>query len=213
MNGLMRKSVLESINIVMEQIAGADENLAALFRILGDIVANGEEIPCGIFDDEERGREESDGKAINGDRINGRPAGPIDDKERRRKELARKRRNKEAAKRITDKISRVRGPINTIPFGEPSNCLKECVAIAFGLFRSKDGFKGIAKKVIDYWHNCGEKNCLTLIVTDAWDINDFNRKYKDDFDRYASSKNKDNAKHTVVIILYGVYGFSLQYFK
>ena len=196
MNDFKRESVSRSIGDVGRQIAEVDESLADLFGILGDIFADDKRISNDKFPEDER---------ISVD--------IFPDKRRRRKESARKRRNKDIAERITDKISRARGAINTIPFGEPGDCLKECVAIAFGLLRSKDGFNGIAKKVIDYWHNCGEKNCRTFIVTDAWDINDFNRKYKETFDDYTSSNNKDNRKHTVAIILYGDYGFSLQYLK
>ena len=185
MNDFMQKSISESIAIVSRQIAGVDENLSGLFGILG-----------GIFPDEER-----------------MPVDIFPDKGRRRKKSDRNERNKDTAERITNKISRTRGAINTIPFGEPSGCLEECIAIAFGKLKSEYGFNKIARKVIDYWLNCGEVNCRTIIVTDSWDITDFNRKYKVSFDNYTSSKNKDSKKHTVAIILYGDYGFSLQYLR
>jgi len=188
MNDLMRNSISESIGNVGRQIAGVagvDEKLAGLIKILGDIIA-----------DEERRSEDI-----------------FPDKERRRKESDHKRRNKDTAERIIDKISRIRGAINTIPFGEPVGCLEECVAIAFGKFKSDYGFNKIAQKVIDYWLNCGKENCRTIIVTDTWDITDFYDNLKEHFDSYTSSNNKDNRKHTVAIILYGDYGFSLQYLR
>lgn len=196
MNDFMQKSISESIDNVMGQIAGVDENLAGLFKILGDIIPEKERILGDRFPEEER---------ISGD--------IFPDKERRRKKSDGKRRNKDTAERIIGKIIRTRGAINTIPFGEPGGCLEECVAIAFGKLKSEYGFNKIAQKVIDYWLNCGEENCRTVIVTNTWDITDFDRKFRVRFDSYTSSKNKDNRKHTVVIISYGDYGFSLQYLR
>jgi hypothetical protein len=104
--------------------------------------------------------------------------------------------------------------INTIPFGEPTNnCYEDCVAIAFGLLNSKYGFNKIAEKIKDHWLACKEINCRTLIITNAWDSYDFYRRYKETFDIYCSSVSRKNVKHTIVIILYGNYGFSLQYLK
>jgi len=115
---------------------------------------------------------------------------------------------------ITDRINREK-MINTIPFGEPCGCLEECLAIAFGKLKPECGFNKIVKKVTNYWLNCSKENYRTLIVTNAWDITDFNSNstHKDAFDSYTSSENKDNIKHTVAIVLYGDYGFSLQYLR
>jgi len=136
------------------------------------------------------------------------------DEKRRRQESQRngKKINEGIVKGKIDRIG-IRGAINTFPFGEPCGCLEECLAMTFGTLNFKYGFNQIAEKVKNYWHNCSRENYLTLIVTDAWDINDFNSRHKDAFDSYTSSKNKDNKKHTVAIILYGDYGFSLQYLR
>ncbi|MCK4241490.1 MAG: hypothetical protein KAX30_07690 [Candidatus Atribacteria bacterium] len=137
-----------------------------------------------ILPDEKRGREES--------------------------ELDGKRTNERIVKGIIGKIG-IGGAINTIPFGEPCGCLEECLAIAFGKLKSKYGFNQIVKKVIDYWLICSKENYRTLIVTNAWDITDFYSKFKGHFDSHTFSKNKDSIKHTVAIVLYGDYGFSLYY--
>ena len=113
---------------------------------------------------------------------------------------------------ITDRISRGK-MINTIPFGEPCGCLKECLVMAFETFDSMYGFNKIVNKVTNYWINCSKENCRTLIITNAWDSIKFNRKYKKAFDIYASSENKDNIKHTIAIVSFGDYGFSLQYLR
>ena len=107
----------------------------------------------------------------------------------------------------------IRGAINTFPFGKPSGCLEECLVITFGILNSKYGFNQVVNEVTNYWLNCGKENCRTLIITNAWDITDFNRRYKGAFDSYTFSKNKDNVKHTVAIVLCGDYGFSLQYLR
>jgi len=104
--------------------------------------------------------------------------------------------------------------INTIPFGKPTNnCYEDLVAIAFGLINSKYGFNKIAEKIKDHWLACKEVNCRTLIITNAWDSYDFYRRYKETFDIYCSSVSRKNVKHNVAIILYGDYGFSIQYLK
>ena len=113
---------------------------------------------------------------------------------------------------ITDRINRGK-MINTIPFGEPYDCLEECFVMAFEMINYKHRFSKIVKEITNYWLSCSKENCRTLIVTNAWDIADFNRRHKDTFDSYTSSKNKDNIRHTVVIVLYGDYGFSLQYLR
>jgi hypothetical protein len=145
----------------------------------------------------------------------GRVAEILPDEKRRRDESERdgRRINEGIAKGILDRIGG--GAINTIPFGEPGECLEECIAIAFELLnsRSKYGFNQIALKVNDYWLGCGDINCRTLVITNAWDNFDFYRRYKKFFDSYTSSKNKNSIKHTVAIVLYGDYGFSLQYLR
>jgi len=136
-------------------------------------------------------------------------------KKRRREESERdgKRINEHIVKGIIDRIG-INGAINTIPFGEKTNnCLEECLVMAFETFDSMYGFNKIVKKVINYWINCSKENCRTLIITDAWDTTKFSRKYKEAFDIYTSSENKDNIKHTVAIVLLGDYGFSLQYLR
>ncbi len=141
----------------------------------------------------------------------GRIAEILTDEKRRRKELksASKRINESVVKGIIDRIG-IKGAINTIPFGEPCGCLEECLVIAFGILNYEYGFNKIVKKVTNYWLNCGKENCRTLIVTNAWDIADFNSRHKDAFDSYTSSENN---KHAVAIVLYGDYGFSLQYLR
>lgn len=104
------------------------------------------------------------------------------------------------------------GGINTVPFGVPKDeCFKMCLVIAFGLINSKYGFNKIAVNMKDCWLRCKEVNCGTLIITNAWDNPDFYRRYKESFDTFSSSKNRNNVKHTVAIVLYGDYGFSIQY--
>lgn len=136
------------------------------------------------------------------------------DEKRRREESERDgmRRNKHIVKGTLDGIG-IRGAINTIPFGELGDCLEECVAIAFGKIKSKNGFIKIAKKVNDYWLNCGAVNSKTIFLTDSWDIVEFNSSFRESCNKYTSSKNRNNIKHTVAIILYGDYGFSLQYLR
>ena len=97
--------------------------------------------------------------------------------------------------------------INIFPFGELGDCLEECWALTFGTLNSKYGFNKVVQEVTNYWRNFGEENYRTLIVTNAWDIADFDRKFKGPFDSYIFSKNKDNIKHTITIIFYGDYGF------
>jgi hypothetical protein len=121
--------------------------------------------------------------------------------------------NKGIAKGTLDRIG-IRGAINTFPFGEETDeCFEECLAMTFGILNSKYGFNQVVKKVTNYWLKCGKENCRTLIITNAWDTNDFNRRYKEAFDIYTSSENKDNIKHTVAVVLLGDYGFSLQYLR
>jgi len=104
--------------------------------------------------------------------------------------------------------------INTIPFGEPTReCLEECLVIAYGKIKSKNGFNKITMKVIKHWLYCCKENYGTLIFTNSWDTADFNRRYKDAFDSFTSSVNINNAKHTVVIVLFGDSGFSIQYLR
>ena len=139
----------------------------------------------------------------------------LPDEKRRREESERdgKRINERIVKGTFDRIGN-RGAINTFPFGEPKyDCLEECLAMTFGIINSKYGFNQVVMKVTNYWLECGNKNCRTLFITDAWDTADFNRRYKVAFDSYTFSKNKDNIKHTVAIVLYGDYGFSLQYLR
>ncbi len=141
----------------------------------------------------------------------------LPDEKKRSEESGRddKRKNEEIVKGTFDRNG-IRGVINTIPFGEETDeCFEECLAIAFELLnsRSKYGFNQIALKVNDYWLGCGDINCRTLVITNAWDNFDFYRRYKNFFDSYTSSKNKDNIKHTVAIVLLGDYGFSLQYLR
>jgi len=135
-----------------------------------------------------------------------------------------KRRREESeweGKRITEPISKgtfdrsgISGAINTIPFGEPKyDCLEECLVITFGILNRKYGFNQVVEEVKNYWHKCSRENCRTLIVTNAWDITDFNNRHKDAFDSYTSSENKNNIKHTVAIVLLGKYEFSLQYLR
>ena len=139
-----------------------------------------------IFPDEKIGREESerDGRRI----------------------------NKGIAKGTLDRIG-IGGAINTFPFGEPSGCLEECLVMTLEKLNYKYGFNQVVEEVKNYWLNCSRENCRTLVVTDAWDITDFNSGHKGAFDSYTSSENKDNIKHTVAIVLYGDYGFSLQYLR
>jgi hypothetical protein len=113
---------------------------------------------------------------------------------------------------ITDRINRGKR-INTFPFGERNGCLEECLVITFGILNRKYGFNQVVEEVKNYWYKCSRENCRTLIVTNAWDIADFNRRHKDAFDSYTSSENKNNIKHTVVIVLLGKYGFSVQYLR
>ncbi len=143
----------------------------------------------------------------------GRIAEILPDEKRRREESERdgRRINKGIAKGTLDRIGG--GAINTFPFGEPSGCLEGCLAMTFGVLNFKYGFNQVVMKVTNYWLECGNKNCQTLIITDAWDAADFNRRYKVAFDSYTSSENKDNIKHTVAIVLYGDYGYSVQYLR
>ena len=138
----------------------------------------------------------------------------LPDEKRRREESERdgKRINKRIVNGTFDRI-RIRGAINTFPFGEPNGCLEECLVITFEKLNLKYGFNQVVEKVKNYWHKCSRENCRTLIVTNAWDITDFNNRHKEAFDSYTSSENKNNIKHTVAIILYGDYGFSLQYLR
>ena len=104
----------------------------------------------------------------------------LPDEKRRREESERdgKRGNERIVKGIIDRIG-IRGAINTFPFGEPSDCLEECLAMTFGILNSKYGFNQVAEKVKNYWLNCGMENCRTLIIADAWDVTDFNRRHKE----------------------------------
>ena len=135
----------------------------------------------------------------------------LPDEKRRREESERdgKRINERIVKGTFDRIG-IRGAINTFPFGEPGGCLEECLVITFGKLNSKYGFNQVVEEVKNYWHNCSRKNYRTLIVTNAWDITDFNSRHKDAFDSYTSSENN---KHTVAIVLYGAAGFSVQYLR
>ena len=85
--------------------------------------------------------------------------------------------------------------------------------MTFGILNTKYGFNKIAVKIKDYWLGCGDINCRTLVITDAWDNLNFYCRYKKSFDIYTSTKNRNNVKHTVAIILCGDYGFSLQYLR
>ena len=149
----------------------------------------------------------------------GRIAEILPDEKRRIEESERdgKRINKGIAKGTLDRIGGGGGgggAINTFPFGEETDeCFKECLAMTFGILNRKYGFNQVVEEVKNYWHKCSRENCRTLIVTNAWDITDFNNRHKDAFDSYTSSENKNNIKHTVAIILYGDYGFSLQYLR
>ena len=113
---------------------------------------------------------------------------------------------------ISDRISSGK-MINTIPFGEPCGCLEECLVITFETINSNYGFNKIMPEVNKYWINCSKENCITLIITKAWDTTKFNRKYKENCDIYSSTDNKKGIKHTVAIVLLGDYGFSLQYLR
>jgi len=138
----------------------------------------------------------------------------LPDEKRRREESERddKRKNEGIVKGTFDRNG-IRGAINTFPFGEPGECLEECLAMTFGILNSKYGFNQVVEEVKNYWHKCSRENCRTLIVTNAWDVTDFNIRHKGAFDSYTSSENKDNIKHIVAIVLYGNYGYSLQYLK
>jgi len=138
----------------------------------------------------------------------------LPDEKRRREDSERngKKINEGIVKGTFDRIG-IRGAINTFPFGEPGGCLEECLVITFGKLNSKYGFNQVVEEVKNYWHKCSRENCRTLIVTTAWDITDFNIRHKGAFDSYTFSKNKDNVKHTVAIVLYGDYGFLLQYLR
>lgn len=138
----------------------------------------------------------------------------LPDEKRRREEYERdgKRINEHIVKGINDRIG-INGAINTIPFGEPGGCLEECLVMTFGILNYKYGFNQVVEKVKNYWHSCSRENYRTLIVTNAWDITDFIIRHKGAIDSYTFSKNKDNVKHTVAIVLYGDYGFSLQYLR
>ena len=142
----------------------------------------------------------------------GRIAEILHDEKRRREESERdgKRINKGIAKGTLDRIG-IGGAINTFPFGEPSGCLEECLVMTLEKLNYKYGFNQVVDEVKNYWLNCSRENCRTLVVTDAWDITDFNSRHKGAFDSYTSSENKDNIKHTVAIVLYGDYGYSVQY--
>lgn len=133
------------------------------------------------------------------------------DEKRRRNESKRdgKRINERVVKETFDRIG-IRGAINIFPFGESGGCLEECLAMTFGTLNYKYGFNKVVEEIKNYWLNCGMKNRRTLIVTDAWDSTDFNSRHKDAFDNYTSSENN---KHTVAIVLYGDYGFSVQYLR
>ena len=137
----------------------------------------------------------------------------LPDEKRRSEESGRddKRKNEGIVKGAFDRIGG--GAINTFPFGEPSGCLEECLAMTFGVLNFKYGFNQVVMKVTNYWLECGNRNCRTLIITDAWGAADFNRRHKVAFDSYTSSENKDNIKHTVAIVLYGDYGYSVQYLR
>ena len=138
---------------------------------------------------------------------------PPDEKRRREEsERDRKRINERIVKGTFDRIG-IRGAINTFPFGEPNGCLEECLVITFEKLNLKYGFNQVVEEVKNYWHKCSRENCRTLIVTNAWDITDFNIIHKGAFDSYTSSENKDNIKHIVAIVLYGNYGYSLQYLR
>jgi hypothetical protein len=138
----------------------------------------------------------------------------LPDEKRRREDSERngKKINEGIVKGTFDRIGIGRA-INIFPFGEPNGCLEECLVITFEKLNLKYGFNQIVEEVKNYWHKCSRENCRTLIVTTAWDITDFNISHKGAFDSYTFSKNKDNVKHTVAIVLYGDYGFSLQYLR
>ena len=138
----------------------------------------------------------------------------LPDEKRRREDSERdgKKINEGIVKGTFDRNG-IRGAINTFPFGEPGDCLEECLVMTFGILNYKYGFNQVVEKVKNYWHSCSRENYRTLIVTNAWDITDFNIRHKGAFDSYTFSKNKDNVKHTVAIVLYGDYGFSLQYLR
>jgi len=144
----------------------------------------------------------------------GRIAEILLEEKRRRKESERdgKRISERIVKGTFDRIGIGRA-INIFPFGEPNGCLEECLVITLEKLNLKYGFNQIVEEVKNYWHKCSRENCRTLIVTNAWDITDFNIRHKGAFDSYTFSKNKDNVKHTVAIVLYGDYGFSLQYLR
>jgi len=106
------------------------------------------------------------------------------------------------------------GRINTIPFGEPDDCLEYCLVFAFKSLNPKYAFNRIIVDIKNYWLGCGDINRGTLVIMDHWDIYDFyHSKYRYSYDIYTSTRNRNNIKHTVAIVLYGDYGFSLQYLR
>jgi len=99
------------------------------------------------------------------------------------------------------------GDINIIPGGIVGECHPICLCNALDKWQSKNGFKGIAERVIALWISCFNINRKTLVFTFAWDELDFIEKFKEKFDNYASQGR------TICIILVTLNGMSLQYLK
>lgn len=98
------------------------------------------------------------------------------------------------------------GKINVIPSDYRASCQSLCVCFAFDKWNASKGFKGVSKKMIEYWLSCSKINKGTLIFSFAWDGVDFVDNYKTQFDQYTI-----DPEHTVAVILYTSRGISLQY--
>ena len=119
---------------------------------------------------------------------------------------------------IVERISKRRGtwpvparlgkmPINAIPGGKLNAGQKACVVRATGKWYAKDGFTQIVEQVFDFWDSHERENKITLILTTAWNSEEFKEKFQQRFDDYCQGL------HSVAIVYLSNLGYSLQYLR
>jgi len=122
--------------------------------------------------------------------------------------------NSQTKSAIEDAIkgSRYREKINLYPSEVKGRCREICVGLAFNQWGSKSkkdpGFEMVANWINNYWHKCKDINNSTIIITTAWDQDQFQKYYKNTFDSYTVHNDK-----TVAVVLMSPYSMSTQYLR
>lgn len=114
--------------------------------------------------------------------------------------------------KVAIKKSRYSGNINQYPGEVKGRCREICVGLAFNQWGSKSkkdpGFEMVANWINNYWHKCKDINNSTIIITTAWDQDQFQKYFKNTFDSYTVHNDK-----TVAVVLLSPYSLSLQYLR